>query len=293
MPRILQTGFPRSGNTLLWKILSHVQQSLGQFRSFSVDSGFRQVKAFYEQEKLIHREDAEVDKFSMASGALAYVYPNEDMRSVRVSPALFLEYASLLFTHDEPSLFLDAPGFERIELRFYVVRDPRPVYVSLCHHAVRPAILRLLPSMKLRSLHAVMARDDLTVGWAERWKRHVRDYLDHRARFELVRYESLVGDKRETLSRLVARIAPKVDEAQREQIVDSTLEVTDFQSMQAASPEHVRKGGSDAWTAEIPDPARRIVEEIARDEMEALGYLDASGPVRSTAAAPQPEPAAR
>lgn len=44
MPRILQARFPRSGNTLLWKILSEIQSERGEFRSFSRDSGFRQVK---------------------------------------------------------------------------------------------------------------------------------------------------------------------------------------------------------------------------------------------------------
>lgn len=275
MRSILQAGFPRSGNTLLWKILSHLQQELGQFRSFSVDSGFRQVKEFYEKEKLIHREDSQVDKFSIVDGALSYVYPNEGMRYVRVSPALFLEHASLLFTHDEPSLFVDSPGFDRVELRFYVVRDPRPVYVSLCHHSVRPAILRLLPSMKLKSLDEVMKRDDLTVRWAERWKRHVRSYLDQHARFELVRYESLIGTKRETLRWLVSKLAPELSRDRSERILDSAMDVTDFRSMQEASPEHVRKGGRDEWRSEIPDQARRIVEEVARDEMCALGYLDA------------------
>lgn len=276
MRRILQTGFPRSGNTLLWKVLSHIQQELGGFRSFSVGSGFRQVKAFYEKEKLIHREDYEVDKFSMVDGALAYVYPNEEMRYVRVDPELFLGASSLLFTHDEPSLFVGASGFDRVDVMFYVCRDPRPVYVSLCHHSVRPAILKLLPSMKIASLDEVMRRDDLTLRWAERWKRHVQSLFDQRSRFELVRYESLIEEKAATLRGLIAKVAPDLSPARASRILESTMAVTDFRAMQEASPGHVRKGALDAWTTEIPDRARRIVEEVAGDEMRALGYLGAA-----------------
>lgn len=274
MRRILQAGYPRSGNTLLWKVLSHIQAERREFRSFSVDSGFRQVKEFYEKEKLIHREDAHVDKFSMVEGAFTYVYPNEDMRFIRVNPAVFIEASSLLFTHDVPSLFVDAPGFERIDVRFYVCRDPRPVYISLCHHSVRPAILKLLPSMKIKSIDEIMKRDDLTIRWAERWKQHVQSFLEHREAFELVRYESMVSEKRETLRSLVAIVDPKASDERRDQIVESVMRVTDFESMQKDSPGHVRKGGSDEWKSEITSHARRIVEQIAHEEMSALGYLD-------------------
>jgi hypothetical protein len=37
----------------------------------------------------------------------------------------------------------------------------------------------------------------------------------------------------------------------------------------------VRKGGASEWVDEITAPARRIVEEVAGDEMRALGYLEA------------------
>lgn len=274
MRKILQAGYPRSGNTLLWKILSHIQSERGEFRSFSVDAGFRQVKEFYEKEKLIHSEDAHVDKFSIVDGELAYVYPNEDMRYVRVAPALFVDTASLLFTHDVPSLFIDHPGFERVDLRFYVCRDPRPVYISLCHHTVRPAILKLLPSMRIKTLEEVMKRDDLTLRWAERWKQHVQSFLEHRESFDLVRYESIVSEKRDTLRRIVETVDPLAPVERREQIVESVLRVTDFHSMQHASPGHVRKGGTEEWMSEISTRARRIVEDVAGVEMRALGYLD-------------------
>lgn len=283
MRRILQAGYPRSGNTLLWKILSEIQVARGEFRSFSVDSGFRQVKEFYEQEKLIHSEDAHVDKFTIADGALAYVYPNEAMRAVRVHPRLFLESSSLLFTHDLPSQFVDLEGFDSVDVLFYVCRDPRPVYISLCHHSVRPTILKLLPSMKIRTLEEIMRRDDLTIRWAERWKRHVRSYLERADRFELVRYESLVEEKRETLRRIVSIVGADSCVERREQIVDSVMRVTDFGSMQKASPGHVRKGGADEWKSEISSHARKLVEEIAGAEMRALGYSPTE-PIRESAA---------
>lgn len=274
MRKILQAGYPRSGNTLLWKILSGIQTELGEFRSFSRDAGFRQVKEFYEKEKLIHSEDAHVDKFSIVDGELAYVYPNEDMRYVRVAPALFLEASSLLFTHDLPSHFLDRPEFDRVDVRFYVCRDPRPVYVSLCHHSVRPAILNLLPSLKIKTIDEIMQRDDLTVRWADRWRQHVRSYLERRGAFELIRYETLVSQKRTTLQRIVEIVGPESPTERREQIVDSILCATDFESMQKASPGHVRKGGASEWAAEITHRAQRIVEEVAGDEMRALGYIE-------------------
>jgi Sulfotransferase domain len=277
MRTILQAGYPRSGNTLLWKILSQIQLELGALRSFSADAGLRQIKEFYEKEKLIHSEDAHVDKFSIVDGALMYIYPNEDMRYVRVSPPLFLGASSLLFTHDVPTLFLRHPGFEAVDVRFYVCRDPRPVYVSLCHHSVRPAILKLLPSMKIKTIDEIMQRDDLTIRWAERWREHVRSFLTHRDEFHLVRYETFVSQKRETLREIVGIVGRDVAEQRREQIVDAVLGVTDFEVMQKASPGHVRKGGASEWTSEISTHARRIVEEIAGTEMRALGYLDGLG----------------
>lgn len=215
-----------------------------------------------------------MDKLSIVDGALAYVYPNEGMRHVRVEPSLFVEASSLLFTHDVPSLFLERPCFDRIAVRFYVCRDPRPVYISLCHHSVRPAILRLLPSMRIKTLEEVMQRDDLTVSWAERWRDHVRSYLERSEAFELVRFESLVSEKRGTLRRIVETVDPESPVACRERLVDRVERVTDFHAMQKDSPGHVRKGGVDDWITEISLPARKIIEDVAGNEMRALGYRD-------------------
>lgn len=272
MRRLLQSGHPRSGNTLLWKILSHIQQERGVFRSFSSDSGFQQIKEFYEKEKLIHQEDTQVDKFSIVDGTFSYVYPNEDIRFVRVDPALFISASSLLFTHDTADGCIDTPLFDRIDARFYVCRDPRPVYVSLCHHSVRETVRRLLPSYELDSIEEIMARDDLTARWAERWKHHARSFLEHQDAFELVRYESLIGNKRETIRRIAQKVDPQIGEHDIDRLVDSTMRVTSFQSMQEASPEHVRRGGLDTWKAELSSHAEQIIVEIAEPEMRALGY---------------------
>ncbi len=281
MRRILQSGHPRSGNTLLWKMLSVIQTRRGDFRSFAIDSGLREIKEFYESEKLIHREDAWIDKFSVVDGRLCFVYPNEQLRALRVSPELFIGASSILFTHATPSEFVELPGMETVDARLYVVRDPRAVYVSLCHHAVRPAILRLLPSSRIRSLDEIRSREDLMIHWAERWRDHVRSYLDHADRFELLRYESLVSDKPATVRRLVDLAAPDLDEV--EALVASVLEETDFAEMQRASPGHVRRGGTDGWRSEIPARALEIVESIAGEEMRALGYATDRPARRATA----------
>lgn len=272
MARWLQCGYPRSGNTLLWNLLYRAQRAEGGFRSFCERSGFGRLMEFYESDKLLHRRHGKIDHFAVRDGQLCFVYPNVDCRHVELDAATFVEASSLLWTHGRPDSFLDQPWLDRVDRMLYVCRDPRPVYVSSCHHVVRPEYLRLLPQMELTTVEQVMDRLDLAEKWARDWSEHVKSFLAHRDRFLLVRFEDLVADKARVVAGLLRELEPGAEEGQIERRTAALLEATGVERMRRESPRHVREGSPGGWRDEIRDEARRIVEETAAEGMRELGY---------------------
>ena len=195
MKRVLLCGFPRSGNTLVWNILYHYQTISSDFSSFCQKSGVGRLMEFYESEKLFHSQHSFVDNFAIINNKICFVYPKETMRYVEIDSDMFVGYSSILTTHEKVTSFIDFDFISKIDSMFYICRDPRAVYVSTCHHVVRPEYLKLLPNMKLKTVEEVMARKDLAEKWTRDWKEHVQSFLPFRHKFMLVKYEELIANK--------------------------------------------------------------------------------------------------
>jgi len=177
MGKILLCGYPRSGNTLMRQILSEYQKEKHQFSSFAEHSGISTLMRFYEQDKFLYNGRSEIDLFTIINGSFHFVYPNHECRNIKVDQKMFTSSSSLIRTHNVPHLFIDLPILSGIDHLIYVYRDPRAVYLSLCHYVVSPVYVKLLPASKIRTAEEIMERDDLTVKWTTNWRDHIRPNL--------------------------------------------------------------------------------------------------------------------
>ena len=271
MQKLLQCGFPRSGNTLLWNILFHYQKLCSSFRSFAEGSGLKELMVFYESHRCLASYTL-VDKIHFSDGKAFFIYPNPHMRHLEINLKMLLDNASLIWTHCSPASFVTIDNMANIDNMLYICRNPLAVYVSLCHYIVRPEYIKLFPDSKLKTVEEVMEREDFVVKWARRWKEHVQSYIQFQDQFKLIRYEDLVINKLQAVAEVLAWLDPNLTQEALNAYSQTIAKETDLKKMQQESPEHVRKGSINGWQNEITASAKAMIQEIAFSEMTALGY---------------------
>lgn len=262
--RVLQCGFPKSGNYGVYRLLAAVLGAHGLHRSFKRRAGIARIAEALASEQLVFPEAVEVDAYSLASGAARLELPHPACRWLPVDPALLLDGSTLLWTHDSCELALD-PRLEAVTHRVYVVRDGRDVLDSLAHHVVRPAIRRLHPEYRHARPEAVVADLPLFASYARRWAAHVESYLAHREHFLLVRLEDLIREPEATVERVAATLDLAVDAA----MLGPRLA---FAALAPAARGHLRRGAVGGWRDTFGAAQRRIVDEVAGAALAALGY---------------------
>src|SRR5690606_19743662 len=119
--RVLQCGFPKSGNYGVYRLLAGLLDAHGARRSFKRRSGLARIAETLGAEQLLFPEAAEVDAFSFASGAAALEFPHPACRWLPVEPALLVAGSTLLWTHD-PCDVAARPELAAVTHRVYVAR---------------------------------------------------------------------------------------------------------------------------------------------------------------------------
>lgn len=262
--RVLQCGFPKSGNYAVYRLLAALLDAHGARRSFKRRSGLAHVAETLGAEQLLFPEAAEVDAFSFASGAAALEFPHPACRWLPVDPAVLLAGSTLLWTHDRCGVAA-RPELAAVSHRVYVARDGRDVVTSLAHHVVRPPIRRLHPEYRHTSADEVVADLPLFTRYARRWSEHVGSYLKHRERFLLVRLEDLARDPAGTVERVAATLGLAVDAA----ALGARLT---FAALAPGAPGHLRRGVAGGWRDAFGPAQRRAFDAVAGEALAALGY---------------------
>lgn len=262
--RVLQCGFPKSGNYGVYRLLAAVLGAHGLHRSFKRRAGIARIAETLGADQLLFPEAAEVDAFSLSAGGARLELPHPACRWLPVDPALLLEGSTLLWTHDPCERALD-PRLAAVTHRVYVVRDGRDVLESLAHHVVRPALRRLHPEYRHARAEAVLADLPLLASYARRWAAHVTGYLANREQFLLVRLEDLIREPEATVARVARALGLAVDAA-------ALAPRLAFDALAPGARGHLRRGVVGGWRDAFGAAQRRIVDEVAGAALAALDY---------------------
>ena len=262
--RVLQCGFPKSGNFGAWRLLAAVLDAHGLRASFKRRSGLARIAETLGAEQLAFPDAAEVDSFSFASGRLALEFPHPECRWLPVAPAALLAGSSLLWTHD-PCEVARRPELAAVSHRVYVLRDGRDVLDSLAHHVVRPALRRLHPEYRHETAAAVRADLPLFTRYARRWAEHVGSYLKQRDLFLALRLEDLIADPEGQVARVAEHLGLAVEPA-------ALAPALSFAALAPGAPGHLRRGRPGGWREAFGPAQRRAFREVAGEALVALGY---------------------
>ncbi|MEM7198716.1 MAG: sulfotransferase [Planctomycetota bacterium] len=142
----------------------------------------------------------------------------------------------------------------------HMVRDPRAVFSSW-----RKSLQTWAKHNEFVSSPVQVARK-----WCE-YDERGHELAAQTERYRLVRYEDLLANGPEMLEELCAWVGLPADRAFCEQAVEA-CSIDKMKKNVDAPKGFFRTGRADSWREEVPSSALKIIEHVARDTMERLGY---------------------
>lgn len=264
--RLLQAGFPKSGNWWLYQIIQGaLRQSGHPRRSFARQHPIYAQAVTWEN----FAEQAEVDYLEInAAGNFfrkgAYVEPIPDLGA-------FIDQCEHVWTHAYWSPQTQT-AFEQFDKIVYIIRDGRDVVVSASKFF-------FTPFMRNQHAHGERSPEEfLQHRLAEMllsWVQHVGGTLLHAgsAPLHIVFYERLLVDFDTEFDRLLAFLEIELAQAQRQAV----RQAVQFETMHAKNPHHVRKGQRSQWVSALTAKQIRQCERIGGPLLALLGYPDMAG----------------
>ncbi len=262
--KVLQCGFPKSGNYGVFKVLQAILAQNGLFASFKKSVGLDQIIDSLCLDFKIFPEINILDSFWQGPQGFHLAFPHPQRRFIALAPEVLVSASSLLWTHEKADIIAQ-PALKPVTHWLYVLRDGRDALNSMVHHVVRAEVLRLRPEYRHRQVKDVYSDLPLLKKWAEEWRAHVASYQKHCSKFICLRLEELIASPSKFIRGLVQNLGLEVDVAQ-------ILDRVSFARLSRAAPSHLRQGRAGEWRDHFTPQHKEIFKESAGAELIALGY---------------------
>jgi len=271
--KVLQIGFPKSGNSLLYSVLVKCLKKLGMYQSFVLKSGVYYIyKSLYEKYDLqeIFEGALEIDQLEMDENGriqLAKMFPEKLLERIDIDFEFLLSATSIVWSHTKVSQW--DPFMFSFGLRLYILRDGRDVINSRIHYTTKKHIQKFRTAYKIsdpRKVYEIFLENngETFAKYVSQWKEHVEDYFDYREHFVEVRYESLKNFGKDFIK--ILKIFGL------ENYKEEFIEEFSFKNMKKRSPLHLRKGKVGDWKNFFTEKHKEIFKEIAGKTLIELGY---------------------
>jgi aryl sulfotransferase len=263
--KILQGGYPKSGNYWLYKIISEILQETGiEKKSFIRNQPIYQLARDWQ---LSYPEQADVDMLEILYTGVFYRISSRYKEKLE-RPEL-VEYAknsTHVWTHSNycqrsKDVF---PLFDKL---IYIIRDPRDIVVSSAKFAFTPYMQKHYPTLYKNPKDFLNGEiENISKAWAI----HVKEYLEFAAdnNLYIIFYERFLQNFDVELTKLLDYLNIKLKPSQKERIKNSVS----FNSMKKDSPGHVRKAKLYDWMDVLSEEQEAFVLENARPVLRFLGY---------------------
>jgi hypothetical protein len=262
--KVLMSGFPGSGNYLLWTMIREIQLMRGAYRSFKRESGLSDVyeKVVPEEHRKMHDER----EFDAVFGADIELH-DKRLRRIKVDIELLESVSSIIWSNISPPK--DGLWERHGRVPISIHRDSTMTITSLLHKVIRPLAIAIQDDYKWTTIdevvHGILESGE---GYVERlsrrWARHLHERNSQKREWNGFRYEEIAGDQKRSQ---IVRLSEILGASLNDDEVDRVMDVSSFSKMKKHSPRHCRSG---RVLPSDPLGIRDRVEAAVEDELHNL-----------------------
>jgi hypothetical protein len=235
-----------------------LQQRAGEYRSFAKSVGLAGLVDMIRPEG-VRKFPEEAEQDVLTKGMLEI---HAERRYLPVSLPLLDRESSLIWTADRPTTLGALKGRTH---RVYVLRDGRDVVASLLHKVIQPDDLAHTPDYECTTIEQVLALPGYVERLAKKWGEHVTSLWAAEEVWTVVRYESLVHEKRATVAELANALGLPCDD----DLADLIVETTSVKASREHAPNHTRRA-KPGGHADLGITSR--VEDVIGSQLVTAGY---------------------
>ena len=263
--KLLQIGYPKSGNFWLYQITEEILHRIGNFhRKFIEQHPVHELAKTWE---LNYPTQADIDMIDITDLQTSY-----RISSIFTMPiSNFSEYVQKtnhVWTHS-PICNSSIKIFEHFSKKVYIIRDPRDVILSAARYYCSPYMLKYFPqpiedpSKFLEHNFERLLRE---------WVWHVWDHLRLQDELDLhiCFFEGFKLDFQKELSLLLDYLELELSVSEKEALEQNVS----FQELKKKNPKHLKKGTSGYWMEQLSEEQIEKADMIAGPLINFLGYPD-------------------
>ena len=282
-------SYPKSGNTLIRAILSSLFFTKDGIFSFEI---LKKILLFENFQRLnfIKKENIQdykkLSDLKILSKYWLKMQSKENL-GLRDGEFCFLKTHSAQLTYFD-NYFTDIKhtlGF------IYIIRDPRDVSISYTHHSMNSLDETILNMTKNTASFNYVEKNigDKIEPYAllSRWDVHVKSWMLFQAPNLVLRYEDLVGKKKEIIYRIINFFEKNYNFKFHniDHKIENIIASTDFETLKKNEEkygfdEKINKdipffnvGKSQQWKTQLNSTQKNLIENEFRDEMVKFKYL--------------------
>ena len=269
MMQILQCGYPKSGNYLLYKIIRRLIENNDSFFSLVKSSGFSELSEKLYPQNLIFPELAEVDNIRIRNNEL-YLETIFPIKLIKIDSQLLIKNSSLIWSHENLSTIKKSP-LKTIKT-IYIFRDGRDVINSQLHHVIRPQSLLLNKNYKYTTKEEIFSDFEYFERAVKKWVEHIKkshsifkddpDVLS-------ISFEEIVLDNLSSIKKISNFLG--FNESNNYEDIINEINIKKSKS-NLNKLGHLRKGKIGDWENNFKKEHLKIFEKYGSETLADLGY---------------------
>lgn len=261
--KILQIGYPKSGNYWLYKIIQESLNIAGiDQKNFIKQHSIYPIAKKWE---LSYPEQVDINMMDILYPGCFYRISSIFRKRIE-DLETYVENNTHIWSHSNYCVSSEQvfPMFDKI---IYIIRDPRDVALSKADFAFTPYMQKHYPTWH-KSPSVYLKKEAVKI--AREWKHHVDGYLAHASRHGIfiLFYEQLKENFEQQLKSLLNYLELSLTPADQNRITQNVSS----KQLRKQSPQHVRKASYYKWFDDMPPHLIDQITAESKPVLTDLGY---------------------
>ena len=266
--KILQIGYPKSGNFWLYQIVGQLLETTGKSTK-----SFIQQQPIYELAKnwdLNFPEQADIDVIDITDLQTTYRIssifrmPVDDLQA-------YLRKTNHVWTHS-PVCKKSEDIYWHFDKKVYIIRDPRDVLLSASRYFCSDYMLKYFPQEETEPLAFLEKNFEKLL---KQWTWHVWDHLrlQEKSGIHICYFEGFLDDFQQELSLLLDYLDLDLNHNQKQELEKAVS----FSHLKKKNPKHLKKGSQGQWNEGLSKEQKAKALNLAGPLLSYLGYPEKAG----------------